>query len=216
MAAMNRPVLLLCLLSYALLASLPLVFFRRGRFNHAWFATAAPFIGAAAVVTAALAGVLSPVQLPHAVQEGLAYVAVVIVAGAILLIGCTAGVHRAPVSLWHQREDTPTSLVTCGPYTRLRHPFYTAFIMMLIGTVAALPHAVTVGLLLAGTLGLRRTAEREERRILASPHGLEYAAYMCRTGRFLPRLVTAGSGARERLRRAERLRSRARPAQTSP
>jgi protein-S-isoprenylcysteine O-methyltransferase Ste14 len=207
---MNRPVLLLCLLSYALLGSLPLAFFRRGRFNLAWFATAAPFFGAAAVVIAALVGLLLPVPLPHAVQETLAFVAVTMVAGAILLIGCTVGVHRAPVSLWHQRDDTPPTLVTGGPYTRLRHPFYTAFIMMLIGTVAALPHTITIGLLLAGTLVLWRTAEREEQRILASPHSREYAAYMRSTGRFLPRMAAAGSAARERLR------PRARPAQRRP
>src|SRR5688572_12627605 len=126
---MNRPVLLLCLLGYAVLGSLPFTFFRRGRLNTAWFVTAAPFLAAASLVAGALAGALAPVQLPDALLETLTFLAVVLLAGALLLIGCAVGVHRAPVSLWHQHEDTPAALVTSGPYGRIRHPFYTAFMM---------------------------------------------------------------------------------------
>jgi protein-S-isoprenylcysteine O-methyltransferase Ste14 len=206
---MNRPVLLLCLLGYALLGSLPLTFFRRGRFNVAWFATAAPFFAAATLVAGAVVGVVAPVQLPVVLQEALACVAVVLLAGALLLIGCAVGVHRAPVSLWHQDEDTPAALITCGPYARMRHPFYSAFIMMLIGTAAALPHASTAALVVLATLQLQRTARREERRILVSAHGAAYAAYMGKTGRFLPQMLP-GKDARERFR------SRAREAQPIP
>jgi protein-S-isoprenylcysteine O-methyltransferase Ste14 len=185
---MNGPVLLLCLLSYILLGSLPLTFFRRGRFNAAWFMTAAPFVGDAALIIAALTGALTPSRLPLAIGEILAYHAVALVAGAIALIGCTIGVHRVPLSLWHQDNDTPAALVTFGPYARIRHPFYAAFILMLAGTAAAVPHPGTLALLVIGTLQLHRTARREERRLLASQFGAEYAAYMSRTGRFLPRL----------------------------
>jgi protein-S-isoprenylcysteine O-methyltransferase Ste14 len=185
---MNGPVLLLCLLSYVLLGSLPFVFFRRGRFNAAWLVTAAPFVGDAALLVAALAGVVSPITLLGPFGAALAYLAVALVAPAIALIGCTIGVHRVPLSLWHQENDTPATLVTHGPYARIRHPFYAAFILMLLGSAAALPHAGTLLLLLLGSLQLHRTARREERRLLASAFGAEYAAYMSRTGRFLPRL----------------------------
>jgi protein-S-isoprenylcysteine O-methyltransferase Ste14 len=188
---MNGPVLLLCLLSYALLGSLPFTFFRRGRFNRAWFITAAPFFGEAVLIVAALAGVLSPISLPRAAGGTLAYLAVALLAGAIALTGCTLGVHRVPLSLWHQDDDAPVTLVTYGPYARIRHPFYAAFILMLTGTAAALPHPATLLLLVLGTLQLQRTARREERLLLASPFGAEYAAYVLRTGRFLPRIIPA-------------------------
>ena len=188
---MNGPVLLLCLLSYALLGSLPFAFFRRGRFNLAWFMTAGPFLGDAALIVAALAGAVSPLELPLAISEALSYVAVALVAAAIALIGCTLGVHRVPLSLWHQEDDTPAALVTYGPYARIRHPFYAAFILLLIGTAAALPHAGTLTLLIIGALQLQRTARREERRLLVSRFGAEYASYMSRTGRFLPRVMPA-------------------------
>lgn len=187
---MNGPVLLLCLLSLALLGSLPFVFFRRGRWNAAWFMTAAPFFGEAALIVAALAGVLTPIGLPRTFGDILACIAVVLIAAAIALIGWTVGVHHVPVSLWHQDDDTPRALVTYGPYARIRHPFYAAFIMMLMGTAAALPHAGTLALLVLGTVQLQRTARREERRLLAS-FGAEYGSYMGRTGRFLPRVLLA-------------------------
>jgi protein-S-isoprenylcysteine O-methyltransferase Ste14 len=189
---MNGPVLLLCLLGYTLLGALPFIFFRPGRFSRGWFITAAPFFLDAALIFAALAGVLRPIGLPRLAGEALAYLAVPLVAAAIYLIGCTLGVHRIPLSLWHQDDDTPAALVTYGPYARIRHPFYVAFILLLIGTAAALPHAITLATLVLGTLQLHRTARREERRLLASPFGADYAVYMSRTGRFLPRVFAGG------------------------
>ncbi|HEX6309455.1 MAG TPA: isoprenylcysteine carboxylmethyltransferase family protein [Longimicrobiales bacterium] len=191
----NAAPLVLSLCAFAVLGVLPAAFFRPGRPTAGWCLTAAPFFADAAIVIAALAGVVSPVQLHARAASALAIAAVPLLALAILITGCTVGVHRAPVSLWHQEDDTPAQLITCGPYSRIRHPFYTAFILMLVGTAAALPHAATLGLLALGTLQLSRTARREERRLLASTLGHEYARYTARTGRFLPRLWPAGGAA---------------------
>lgn len=186
---MNPAVVVLCLCAFALLGSLPFTFFRSGRTTPGWWLTATPFFADAALLIAALAGMLTPVRTPPPWAAALTMAAVPLVAAAIGLIGCTIGVHRAPVSMWHQDADTPSGLVTTGPYARIRHPFYAAFILMLIGTAAALPHPGTLLLLCIGTLQLHRTARREERRLLNSPLATAYAAYMARTGRFLPRRV---------------------------
>lgn len=185
----NSAVVLLCLCAFALLGSLPFTFFRKGRPTVGWWLTAAPFFADAALLLAALTGSVAPVPLPARHAGALALAAVPLAAAAIALIGCTVGVHRAPVSMWHQAVDTPDRLVTAGPYAYVRHPFYTSFILMLIAAAAALPHAGTLVLLAVGALQLYRTARREEKRLLDSSLAAEYAAYMGRTGRFMPRYV---------------------------
>lgn len=183
---MNAPVLTLCLFSFALLASLPFVFFRDGRPTAGWWLTAGPFFIDAALLLAALVGLIAPVAMPGVLASVSNHIAVVLGAMAITLIGCTIGVHSNPVSMWHQDDDRPTALVTCGPYARIRHPFYASFILMLTGAALAMPHPGTLLLLAAGTVQLHRTARREEHRLLAE-FGAEYASYLERTGRFIPR-----------------------------
>lgn len=185
----NPAVLLLCLCAFALLASLPFTFFRRGRPTVGWWMTAAPFFADAALLLAALTGSVEALALPAHHARALSLAAVPLAAAAIALTAYTIGVHRAPVSLWHQAADTPAHLVTVGPYARVRHPFYASFILMLTAAAAALPHPGTLALLGIGSLQLHRTARREEKRLLASPLAAEYAAYMVRTGRFVPRYV---------------------------
>ena len=48
---------------------------------------------------------------------------------SIALIAFTLGTHRVPGSLWHQKENLPEHLVTYGAYRRIRHPFYSAYIL---------------------------------------------------------------------------------------
>lgn len=97
-------------------------------------------------------------------------------------------VHRALGRHWSAslrvREDH--SLVTTGPYARVRHPMYTALIsnMLCLSLLSAnliiiLPRALQISLLL-----LRMG--KEESMMLAR-FGEEYRAYMRRTGRLLPR-----------------------------
>jgi protein-S-isoprenylcysteine O-methyltransferase Ste14 len=79
-------------------------------------------------------------------------------------------------------------LVVTGPYARVRHPLYTA--MLGITTAFALVTAhwgfVVFGILSITMLLLR--VPREERMML-DEFGPEYAAYMKRTGRFVPRVI---------------------------
>lgn len=181
---MDLPVVFLCLLDLGAVAALPRVFFRPGRLNLRWWATAAPFLVAAAMLGAGAAGALRPTLAPSVVAE---CGAVALCAASLALIGFTLGTHREPLSLWHQDDDAPARLVTHGAYARVRHPFYAAFLLALLGCAAAFPHWATAAAFLYGWARLDRTAAREERRLLASAFGAEYRAYLRRTGRFLPR-----------------------------
>lgn len=78
------------------------------------------------------------------------------------------------------------TLVTSGPYRWVRHPFYDATLLIMIGNALA---AANWFLLLAGalvyTLMVVRTRQEEER--LLARFGDDYRRYLARTGRFLPR-----------------------------
>jgi len=77
-------------------------------------------------------------------------------------------------------------LVTTGPYTRIRHPLYTA--MIGYGTSLALVTANWIFVVLAVVMivGLFARVPKEEQ-MMIKEFGEEYKAYMQRTGRFLPR-----------------------------
>jgi protein-S-isoprenylcysteine O-methyltransferase Ste14 len=190
---MNLPVLVLLLGNLLLIGALPRIFFRRGTLNLHWWLTASPFFVAGALLLAGAGGVVSPVLPPSAVRESLA---VVLCAASVALIAFTLGTHQEPLSLWHQENDAPRRLVTHGAYARVRHPFYAAFLLALLGCTAALPHPGMAVLFLFACVKLSRTAAREERRLLASAFGAEYREYLRRTGRFLPSLPTPHLGGR--------------------
>ncbi len=80
-------------------------------------------------------------------------------------------------------------LMQAGPYRYIRHPVYTAILVIAIGqTLFFLSPPVALLTLLLGGLALYRA--RLEESLLASPEafGATYTAYMARTGRFLPRI----------------------------
>jgi protein-S-isoprenylcysteine O-methyltransferase Ste14 len=180
-------VLVLHLLTFIFIGLLPVVFFVRGSFGWRWWLTGAPFFVSAVLLAAALVGwVHSPVP-SGSWRTALDVMSVVCAAGTIALIAFTLGTHRIPIALWHQTHDAPRQIVTWGAYGRIRHPFYTAFLLAFIGAALAVPHLGTLATLVYAVVVLTLTAAREERRLLGSDFAREYAAYMERTGRFVPR-----------------------------
>jgi protein-S-isoprenylcysteine O-methyltransferase Ste14 len=81
------------------------------------------------------------------------------------------------------------TLITTGPYAWVRHPFYDALALFIVGGALA---AANWLLLLAGAavfaLIVVRTRKEEEN--LLARHGDAYLSYFEQTGRFLPRLVS--------------------------
>jgi protein-S-isoprenylcysteine O-methyltransferase Ste14 len=189
---MDKTAIVVSLLTFVEISCLPIFLARRdGRLNLRWWLAAAPFFASLGLLVAALAGGIRP-ETPASWTTGLGIAGAVVAAMAIALLAGTWGTHRIKLSLWHQDNDAPRSIVTVGPYRLVRHPFYTGFFLAMISAVLVLPHWSTVVALAYATVALNVTAAREERRLSASEFGREYEEYMQRTGRFLPRLKARG------------------------
>lgn len=83
-------------------------------------------------------------------------------------------------------------LVTSGPYRHVRHPVYTAFTAIAVGTGLAFRSYLLMGFAAVWLAAAAWWVAAEEK-LLASPQGFGdgYRAYARRTGRFLPRLRRA-------------------------
>jgi protein-S-isoprenylcysteine O-methyltransferase Ste14 len=184
---MTVAIIIVQLAAFTAIGLLPPLFFRRGAFNPRWWATAIPFfVDPVALLTVAL-GWLTPIVPPHSAHgRWLLVLSVPPALTCLVLIIRSVRAHHAAPALWHQEDDEPARVVRSGPYRRIRHPFYAAFLLAFAGATLAAPHPVTIGCLLYGMLALNLTAVREERRLLASRHGVEYRHYISTAGRFFP------------------------------
>ncbi|OGA09782.1 MAG: isoprenylcysteine carboxyl methyltransferase [Betaproteobacteria bacterium RIFCSPHIGHO2_12_FULL_69_13] len=89
-----------------------------------------------------------------------------------------------------QREHR---LAATGPYARMRHPQYVAFVMILFGFLLQWPTLLTLAMFPVLVFMYVRLARREERDALAG-FGDEYRRYMESVPAFLPRFgAQAGS-----------------------
>jgi protein-S-isoprenylcysteine O-methyltransferase Ste14 len=81
------------------------------------------------------------------------------------------------------------SLVTHGPFARVRHPIYLAMLLLLVAWGVGLGHPVA--LVVAAPLFLIGTAirVREEEKLLTGQFGDGYRAYARATPAFIPRLL---------------------------
>jgi protein-S-isoprenylcysteine O-methyltransferase Ste14 len=184
------PLFVLIICDFIAIGLLPILFFRRdGQINLRWLATGAPFFVVPSVLLLGQAGVLEAfVPADYEALIATQMTAVLLSVVSIGMIAMTVGSHRIPLALWHQDEDAPVELVTWGPYARIRHPFYTSFLLAFAAAVLAFPHAITAGCLIYGFVVLTITAGREERRLANSEFGAAYREYMTVAGRFFPRL----------------------------
>jgi protein-S-isoprenylcysteine O-methyltransferase Ste14 len=186
---MNPAILLLGLANFALIGALPFCFFKKsGKFNAMWWLTAAPFFFCPGFLTAAFLGLISPAVRPESwlgvlLQFGSLVSSIVSIALIFFALGC----HRIPIALWHQVDDAPESIVTYGPYQRVRHPFYAAFLLACAGAFLLAPQWGPLLTLIYALLTLNFTAANEERRLAGSRLGAEYQNYLRQTGRFWPR-----------------------------
>jgi protein-S-isoprenylcysteine O-methyltransferase Ste14 len=85
------------------------------------------------------------------------------------------------------RQDQP--VISTGPYRWVRHPSYTAGIMMFSGIGLALGSWVSFILLTFGSIATYSYRVAIEERILLQTLGEPYAAYMKDRKRFVPRIV---------------------------
>lgn len=85
-------------------------------------------------------------------------------------------------------------LATTGPYARIRHPQYVAFVMILLGFLLQWPTLLTLVMfpVLVAMYGRLAVAEEREMR---DRFGAEFDAYAARTPRFVPALGNRASAA---------------------
>lgn len=81
--------------------------------------------------------------------------------------------------------ENTTTLVRRGAYKYLRHPLYSTLLLGGCGVFIKDPSLLAGTLLLVASLFVRATAKTEERENLRK-FGIEYAAYMKTTKRFIP------------------------------
>ena len=79
------------------------------------------------------------------------------------------------------------TLVTSGPYRWVRHPMYTAALVLVLGSFLIMANWF-IGITLLPISVVTAAKAGKEEQILIEKFGDEYRAYMQRTGRFLPGL----------------------------
>ena len=119
--------------------------------------------------------------------------------------GCVAQVAALALFVWAGRavggryfsyifsDDRPRFLCTEGPFAHVRNPFYTSYLLAYGSAVAMFPDAVSFVIVAGMIVYYHAAAIFEERKFLRSEFAAEYAAYMRRTGRFLPKLRRASA-----------------------
>ncbi len=92
--------------------------------------------------------------------------------------------------LYHAQRGQ--SLATTGPYARIRHPQYVAFVMILLGFLLQWPTLLTLAMFPVLLLMYGRLAITEENE-MHKQFGATYDTYAQRTPRFIPRMGKAQS-----------------------
>lgn len=89
------------------------------------------------------------------------------------------------------RAQRTHTLATTGPYQRIRHPQYVAFVLIMFGFLVQWPTLLTLVMFPVLVTMYVRLAHREEREALAE-FGDAYRRYMAATPAFLPHRSHAG------------------------
>jgi len=115
-------------------------------------------------------------------------------AGVALTLAGFALLQWAQVTLGKSWSDTPRmmkeqALITSGPYQFIRHPIYTAFILIL-GSALLISANWFIGLAWLGMTVLEVASRVDfEESLMLEYFGDQYRDYMQKTGRLLPRLI---------------------------
>jgi protein-S-isoprenylcysteine O-methyltransferase Ste14 len=108
--------------------------------------------------------------------------------GGILFYECNKHLGRHMVSRSIVLKNH--SLVTTGPYAKIRHPTYTSYLLLNIGIAILLLNLILV-ILFFGAVVTTAYKARSEEDLLSSGEafGQRYRDYMKQTGRFFPNLI---------------------------
>ena len=85
-------------------------------------------------------------------------------------------------------EKNPHGLLQTGPYSYVRHPFYTSYLMQWVGWAIASWTVWAIIPVVFMTVTYWLAARDEEKKFATTAMADEYAAYSGKTGRFFPKL----------------------------
>lgn len=81
----------------------------------------------------------------------------------------------------YDRVTQPDELITSGPYRLVRHPIYTAYLLLFSSTLITLQAPVACGLMLGAALYFYWGRMKSEEDLLEECFGEDYVAYKART-----------------------------------
>ena len=117
-----------------------------------------------------------------------------VLAAALLLYALSAGLFAWAVSATREQRlsiaysnDEPTALLQSGPYARIRHPFYTAYILFWFAGAVLNQSALLTGFAIAITYLYFEAARLEEAKFASSQLAQAYRAYQSKSGLFWPK-----------------------------
>jgi Isoprenylcysteine carboxyl methyltransferase (ICMT) family. len=120
--------------------------------------------------------------------------AAVVVACLGLFFYCSTLIRKNKLSIVFS-EDSPEFHISKGPYSFVRHPFYTSYIFTYVAVAVGLNNVVFS--LMAGSMFVTYffAARYEEKKFEASKLGASYTNYKASTGMFIPKVRRAGGAA---------------------
>ncbi|UCE11283.1 MAG: isoprenylcysteine carboxylmethyltransferase family protein [Candidatus Thorarchaeota archaeon] len=92
-------------------------------------------------------------------------------------------VRKEMAASWSMSEEH--KIVTIGPYSKVRHPSYTSYLLSFIGLIMMIPSPLSLCLII-GIPGYYVIAKKEELHLIEH-FGEEYRTYINNTGMFFPR-----------------------------
>lgn len=116
---------------------------------------------------------------------------ITVVVGALLL-NWWARLHLRQFYAEWPEVQPGHRVIDSGPYAHIRHPLFTAYILMTIGLLLINPALPTLLIVIYVSLEFTLAARREEKLLATELSG--YADYMARTPRFFPKLNRHSSG----------------------
>lgn len=146
--------------------------------------------GAGSVTVGVAAPVATLLGMPAVAWLDSPSLRAVATAGAVVGIACTCAAQLAMGDSWRIGVDPAerTHLVTIGPFAPVRNPISTAALLTFTCVALVVPNVVALVGLAVLYAGMQTQVRAVEEPHLLAAHGMAYAEYAGRVGRFLPRL----------------------------
>lgn len=133
---------------------------------------------------------LSMILFQDVLHPGRAFLAIALYCTSLTLFWWAVYTNREkPLSAVFS-PDLPMHFVSHGPYSWIRHPFYTSYLLTWLAGVAATGHLWLISTVLVMVTIYWKAAILEERKFFQSALASLYQTYQSRTGLFAPSLVS--------------------------